>query len=306
MKSIRQQGTRQQRNRRKTASVCVLALLLLVGCGKAGDSEGEMEIELVEVEDLPAKEEAQEPVAAPEEAEAAEQIDQPEIVKVNEEETENDRNQARLQKYQAVLTDVLEKQIYPNGEDCGYDGFYPLSDNRFAVFDVDKDGKEELLLCFTTSSMAGMREIIYDYDEKTDSVTEQYSGFPGAVFYENGLLEEGMSHNHGMAPMGDFWPYLVYRYEPETDIYRCIYTVDGWEKEFRAEDYDGNPYPEEVDVEKNGIVFLIMDDGNYDVSSATILGKSDYEKWRKAQGLNGTEMEYSFQELTAENIGMIY
>ena len=305
MKNIRQQGTIKPKNGRKTAAVCVLAFALLSGCGKAGGSEGEMEIQLVEAEDLPVKNETQEPVAAPEQAQATEQTDRPETAEENEEETDNDRKQARLQKYQAVLTDVLEKQIYPDGTDCGYDGFYPLSDNRFAVFDVDKDGSEELILCFTTSSMAGMRETVYDYDEETDSVIEEYSGFPGVVYYEGGLLEERLSHNQGMAPMGDFWPYFVYHYEPETDTYQSIYMVDGWEKEYRAEDYDGNPYPEEVDAGKDGIVFLIME-GDYDMSSATILGKSDYEKWREEQGLNGAKIMVSFQELTAENIGIIY
>lgn len=105
--------------------------------------------------------------------------------------------------------------------------------------------------------------------------------------------------------MGDFWPYFVHRYQPETDTYQRILVVDGWEKECRAEDYDGNPYPEDVDTGKDGIVYLIMEGGDYDPRLATILSKSDYEKWREEQGLNGAAITVSFQELTAENIEKI-
>lgn len=329
MKSMGQQGMKKQRNSWKAAAAGVIVLVLLSGCGRAEVSEEETDIQLVETEDLPVQEgsrdigesgeaeqditiseeteEAGQNIVLPEEAEG-EQIGDPETAEGKAEETEQDNavDQVRLQKYQAVLTDVLEKQIYPDGSDCGYDGFYPLSDNCFAVLDVDKDSREELILCFSTSSMAGMREIVYDYDENTDCVTEEYSGFPGAVYYESGLLAEGMSHNHGLAPIGDFWPYFVYRYQPETDTYQCIFTVDGWEREYRSEDYDGNPYPEDVDTGKDGIVFLIMENGNYDTGSAAILGKSDYEKWREEQGLNGAAIKVTYQELTAENIGMLF
>lgn len=218
------------------------------------------------------------------------------------EETNTAVESARLKKYQEVLTDILERQTYPNGEDCGYHGFYPLLDNQFAVLDVDKDGEEELILCFTTSSTAGMREIVYAYEEETDSVREEYTGFPGVVFYENGLIEEKMSHNHGMAPVDDFWPYMVHRYESESDSYECLFTVAAWEKEYMEEDYDGNPYPEEVDAEKAGTVYFVMDGCDYDYTAADPVSKGAYEEWRKTQGLESTETEITFRALTKENI----
>ncbi len=42
-----------------------------------------------------------------------------------------------------------------------YDGIYAMSDNWFAVMDVDGDGREELIISYSTSSMAGMFEIVY-------------------------------------------------------------------------------------------------------------------------------------------------
>jgi len=292
-------------NREKAIAIAlgVLATVLISGCGKEAPSE----IEVVEAEDIPAREEEPATVGGEEDI-FAEEPDQGEPAKASEEKTEEpegggDTGNARIEKYQEVLTGVFEKQTYPDGTDCGYDGFYPLSDNKFAVIDVDKDGKEELIICFITSSMAGMREVVYDYDENTDSVVEEYTGFPGAVFYENGLIEEGLSHNQGMAPLGDFWPYMLYRYRSETDDYECICMVDAWEKEYRAEDYDGNPYPEEIDTEKSGIVFFIMEDGNYNTASTEPIGKGAYEEWRRGQGLDSPETKITFQELTEENIG---
>ncbi len=93
---------------------------------------------------------------------------------------------------------------------------------------MDKDGKKELILCITTTSMAGMRE-----------------------------------------------------------------------------EYNGNPYPEEIDREKSGIVYFVMEGDNYDFSATEPICKSDYEKWRKDQGLESTKTEILFQALTAENIGKI-
>lgn len=292
------------RKKKIVMAACALALTMMTGCGNEESSE----IQIVEAEDIPAREE--EPITA-EETESGElsEEDSAQAEKPKEQspaiaatESSEDSEKARIEKYKTVLTDILENDVYPDGTSCGYDGFYPLSDNKFAVFDIDQDGKKELIICYTTSSMAGMRETIYDYEEDTDSVWEEYAGFPMVTFYENGLLEEGASHNHGMAPMGDFWPYMVYRYDHETDIYDCIFTVDAWEKEYRVEDYDGNPYPEEVDAEQEGIVFYIMKGAEYDMSSVTPVNRNDYEAWRENWGLGGREMEFSMQDLTAENI----
>lgn len=293
--------------KRKTIILYVLAVFMLGGCGKESFPE-ETEIEMVEAEEIPAEETSEEEREQEPEKEADQKLSEeaPEEMSGENEEQgsrqEEGTEPAGLQKYQAVLRDVLEKQIYPDGSDCGFDGVTSLSDNKFAVYDVDKDGRKELLLCITATSMAGMREIVYDYNEKADVLTEEFSGFPGVVFYENGLAEEGLSHNHGMAPLGDFWPYMLHRYQPEEDIYQCIFLVDAWEKEYMAQDYDGNPYPEDVDTDGSGIIYFTMTGGEYDTASTEPISGSAYEKWRKDQGLESAEIEIFWQALTEENI----
>ena len=309
--------------KKKMIILYILAALALGGCGKEDISEGQ--IETITGEDIPVKESSEEERKQEQEAETdqnaqgipkekeaesslnkdgsqsgqgAEQKNMPESAG-------KDPESARMQKYRAVLADVLEKQIYPDGTDCGFDGTYSMSGNKFAVFDVDKDGRKELILSVTTTSMAGMRMVVYDYDEKADAVREEYSGFPSVTFYDNGQIEEGLSHNQGMAPLGDFWPYMLHRYQPEADKYQCVFWVDAWEKAFREEDYNGNPYPEEIDQEKSGTVYFVMEGENYDLSTVEPVGKSDYEKWRKDQGLESAKTELPFQELTKENIEKI-
>lgn len=325
--------TKHKKNR-SIMSLYVLAVLLLAGCGKEEIPEEETGI-VEDIENIENVENVEEDILPEEPLEEAEKQQGAEIgqgispdtsenrVQQNvveetgdaagqdadqqkmSEGTEQDSVSARLQKFKSVLADVTTKQIYPDGTDCGFDGTSAASGNKFAIFDVDKDGEKELILCITSASMAGMREVIYDYDEGTDAVREEYSGFPGVAFYENGMIEEGLSHNQGMAPLGDFWPYMLYRYRADSDSYQCTFIVDAWEKAFREQDYDGNPYPEETDEEKSGIVYYLMEGGVYDMTSTVPVSKSRYEEWRKEQGLGGARIEIPFQALTEENIGNI-
>lgn len=314
----------KQKAKRITMIVYVLAVILLAGCGKDEFSES---VTGLTVEDIPAEELPEEEGKEPEgesTQSAAQDTPEDKTAQSAPEESANgtvqetvkdaaqnnmaegekkDAESARMEKYQRVLTDVIEKHIYPDGTECGFDESFDDSGNKFAIFDVDKDGKKELILCIASTYMGGMREIIYDYDEKTDNVREEYSGFPVGIFYENGLIEESMSHNQGMAPLGDFWPYMLHRYQAESDSYQCIFTVDAWEKEFRTQDYDGNPYPEETDEEKSGIVYFLMEGGTYDTASTTPVSKSTYEEWKKEQGLGSAVTEIPFQTLMKENVG---
>ena len=318
----RTEGTYKMKRRAmgKITIFYMLTALLLAGCGK--EDVAEKKNKALVIENIPTDEQPETAYEQPQKAETAQGIPQnvpddqtapdtqkksagetgPEDDQVSAPETEkNGTGSARLQKYRAVLADVLEKHVYPDGTDCGFDEMSASTGNKFAIYDVDKDGAEELLLCITAAPTAGMREVVYAYDEKTDAVREEYSGFPGAVFYENGLIEEGLSHNQGMAPLGDFWPYMLHRYQAESDSYQCTFIVDAWEKAFRAQDYDGNPYPDEIDEEESGTVYFLMEGGTYNTSSTVPVCKSDYEIWQQEQGIGGSRIEIPYQALTLEN-----
>ena len=54
------------------------------------------------------------------------------------------------------------------------DDFYDtVRDNRFAVTDIDNDGREELLISYSTASMAGMFLAVYDYNPSTNQLKQQ-------------------------------------------------------------------------------------------------------------------------------------
>ena len=205
---------------------------------------------------------------------------------------------AMLKKYQEVLGGVFYDRVYPDGSSCDYDNYSSITINQFAVYDVDRDGQDELIIQFTTSSMAGMTERVYRYDAAGDSVELELSEFPGAVYYDNGLVLVDWSHNQGLA--GDFWPYNVYQYNPGTDEYEAVFSVDAWDRTLADTDYNGNSYPADVDADNDGIIFYIMPGDSYDTDHPVSL--REYKSWYDSILGGASELEVPFQSLTEDNI----
>ena len=115
--------------------------------------------------------------------------------------TEENRDARTL--YAQVLTTLLDENLLPGGlnDPEGYIGTAAereaMAANQFAVCDVDGDGREELVLLYTTSYMAGQLGLIYDTDE-TGGLRLQFSEFPLLTFYDNGTVQAGWSHNQGL------------------------------------------------------------------------------------------------------------
>ncbi len=173
-----------------------------------------------------------------------------------------------------------------------------IEDEQFAIFDVDGDGEDELLVSIFNTFTAGMCEVIYGYDAGKDGVRVEAQTYVGVAHYP-GILRVSLPHNQGNA--GDvLWPYQVLVYEEEEDAYREICSVDAWNKEIS--DYDSYldmPYPEEIDTEKDGFVYLITENGEL-----TILNRGDYEAWESALFSGKEELIVPWQKITAENIGL--
>ena len=173
-----------------------------------------------------------------------------------------------------------------------------IEDETFAVADVDGDGEEELLVGISNTTMAGMCKVVYGYDREKDDVREEAQTFFAATFYPEMIRVEA-SHNHGHA--GDvLWPYTVMRYDREKDVYQDTYYVDAWSRELA--EYDSlleRDYPEEIDTENDGFVYLITENG-----ATRILNRRDFEKWEKAL-FDGLEpLKIDWMKMTPENIGL--
>lgn len=174
-----------------------------------------------------------------------------------------------------------------------------IEDEQFAVMDVDGDGEEELLVSVSNTYVAGMCEVIYGYDPQTDDLRVEYQNHVGVTHYP-GMLKVDASHNQGYA--GDvLWPYVVARYDEEADLYEDIFIVDAWSKAIADYDpYREMPYPENIDTEQDGYVYLITENGQQ-----RILNRTDYEAWEAQVFAQKEPLTIPWQKITEENIAAL-
>jgi len=198
-----------------------------------------------------------------------------------------------------VLENLMENHIFPDGTSC--EQTIDMSENKFAIYDVNNDGKEELLLMYNTAPLAGQTEYIISYGEKTKELQTELSEFPLLTFYDNGFVKAGCSHNQGLA--GDFWSYSLYQYKSESNSYELIGMVDAWQKSFSATDNQKHPFPDEIDKSKTGFVYYIMEDGKYD--NTNLVDASVYNKWMNTYIGDASEIDIQYLDVTEENISKI-
>lgn len=212
--------------------------------------------------------------------------------------TEENRDTRTL--YAQVLTTLLDENLLPGeiNDPEGYIGTVAereaMAENQFAVCDVDGDGREELVIQYTTAIVAGMQALIYDIDENGD-LRLQFSEFPNLTFYDNGAIQAGWSHNQGLA--GDFWPYTLYVYDPESDLYRDVGSVDAWSR-----DYQPQNYPADTDTSGTGFVYYVYRDMGTEYGMLPPVDESQYLQWREEYLSGAAELELPWQSLTAEHI----
>ena len=210
-------------------------------------------------------------------------------------------NQDGRSLYAQILKTLLDENGLPDdlNDPGGYIGTVEereaMAENEFAVCDVDGDGREELVIQYLTANMvAGMRALIYDTDENGD-LRLQFSEFPNLTFYDNGAIQAGWSHNQGLA--GDFWPYTLYVYNPESDLYRDVGSVDAWSRDFQPQNY-----PADTDTSNSGFVYYVYRDMGTEYGVIPPVDESEYLQWREEYLAGAAELELPWQSLTAEHI----
>lgn len=253
--------------------VCIIGILAMVCCLNACEKKVEEEEQLkIEIEDVAESKESKEPVVEKETLSLA---------------------------FGKALWDVYQQGILPDGSALEYLGIEGTADNQFAITDIDGDGRDELILEWTNASMAGMCVVIYEYQD--DEWRKEFGAFPAIRVYDNGIIEADASHNHTLA--GRFWPFSVYRYDVESDTYLYTEFVDAWDKEIYAVNGAGENFPQEHDLDKDGLLYYIFSgdwNGKYD--NAIMFDGAEYESWRKAYLKGANEIEVPYQKLTEENI----
>lgn len=218
------------------------------------------------------------------------------VEKSPEEKEETDLRKV-YEAFQFALQQIAFEHIYPDGTDTGFDGASGfIEDNHFAIFDLNGDGAEELIVQFITAPMAGNVETVYAYNKEEDGVDKILTVFPAVTYYQNGLVKEEWSHGSGLAGE-DYWPYNLYRYQPDTNTYDLIAEVNMWSKSVDTVDYKGDLYPEDVDAENAGTVFILTRNGVTETVS-----KGDYEAWLSEIMGNAQPVQIPYQSLSEENI----
>lgn len=204
--------------------------------------------------------------------------------------------------FQRSLQTIHDQLTWPGlGYEQTIEPFAPdtIEDEQFAVLDVDGDGEEELLVSVSHTYVAGMCEVIYGYDPQTDEVRVEYQNYVAVTHYP-GMLKVDASHNQGYA--GDvLWPYVIAYYNEGADVYEDACIVDAWSK--AISDYDAYaemPYPEDIDTDQDGYVYLITENGN-----RKILNRADYAQWEARVFAQKEPLTIPWQKITEENIAAL-
>lgn len=213
---------------------------------------------------------------------------------------------AAHEKYKEAMQNMLDNRVFPNGEQV-YGGAETedsagsiWTDNKFAIADIDGDGTDELIINFSNAPAAGEVFYIFEYDEASDSLKEEFTEFPTPEFYDNGYVTAGASHNQGMA--GDFWPYTIYKYDAESDTYVQQYYIDAWDKELYPQDFEGNAYPDEIDTSSTGTVYYLYEDVTKAVDP---VDKTAYDKLARDTYGSAAEVTIVYSDISQENIEAI-
>lgn len=294
-----------------TGILLCLCIMALAGCGRTGDTEEKQNVTVTKKE--PAEEasnDAEKTDTASENAEAEE---------LSAEESQALQTAQIRHYYGGVLSQLIAAWQLPDMEidtSSLEDGFGEMRDNTFAVTDIDGDGREELIISYMNASMAGMFEMIYDYDPAGGQLRQEFLNFPSNTYYDNGVIIAQASHNHSRGM--DFWPVAYYRYQADQDSYEWIGYADTWSKEW-SETFDGDeskPFPEELDVDGDGILYNIQKEGTDAISynyEDYRYNRADYEEWYQSAMAGTNEiridrqpLEYaSFANFTPDYLAML-
>ena len=174
--------------------------------------------------------------------------------------------------YRNALEKLQKEHITPNGEQfVGPENFQ----FNFCIIDIDSDGKDEMLINNPGTCTADMETAVYGIEDRTNELFCKASVFPMCEFYDNGILVANWSHNHYRPEPEGFWPYDMLKYNNDAKQYLEIAKVGGWKCYS-----DDNEYPKEQDKDKDGELFLILND---DYSISRYMDKAEYEEWYNEQ-----------------------
>lgn len=202
--------------------------------------------------------------------------------------------------YSGILSQLTGVGQLPGLEELGnlHDG--KMSRNRFAVKDIDGDGREELIIRYSDGSMAGTFQVVYGYDPTDGELKMEFCGWPAQTYYDNGIINVELSHNHSY---GRLWPFDLFCYETESDSYIYVASVSTWDKAFREEWAEGKPFPDELDTDGDGTLYLIRKAGeeySHEYEDYKY-NQADFEQWFNGYTEGAKEIAIEYQPIEYES-----
>lgn len=182
-----------------------------------------------------------------------------------------------------------------------------MAKNCFAVADVDLDGREELLVRWTTTITAGEIEAVYDYNPVSGVLKNEFVAYPALTYYDNGIIKAEWSHNQ--VPPAEFWPCTFYRYDAESDSYAELGSLRAWD-----DGIEGWELPDGLDVDGDGTVYEIQKAGEeYQAYEGFRFNKAEVDEWLGGfmEGAKELAIEYlpmkheSFEDFTPAYLKML-
>lgn len=196
-----------------------------------------------------------------------------------------------------ALYNLISYNILPDGKTANdLEGGINSNWDQFAIYDINRDGEDELLIKIQSGSEAGQGQYIYKVDASQSQLEALYNFSINVVFYDTGIIKEDWEHNQGLSV--NFWPYSIWR----LGINECPYVggADAWEKIAHQTDFDGKPFPDQIDTDGNGIVYFIGDES--DINYDNPVDDAEYSAFMKKYFGEGNETYIPWQNITEENI----
>jgi len=203
----------------------------------------------------------------------------------------------REKAYAALLELFLTQRTFPDAA-FGVGPDADLSANRFAVYDIDRDGSDELLVEVTTTIEAAHILRIYDYDARTGRVYSQFDCSPTVTVYDNGVIQ--MYPYEYLSRSNEFRPYVLYAYDRENDRYDWVSLAEAWDSHLYPVDF-----PAGIDADGDGRVYYITATGFILEDSVPVDGPA-YRAWLDSYLNGAVPVELPYLALTADNIAGLY
>ena len=190
----------------------------------------------------------------------------------------------------ALLLDIVQNfGKYMTDYDASL-GSFNTDDCKFTTADIDGDGVRELIVDFTTGSMASMFMCVWKYDPQSGKDVVYGRLNEGSVFYRNGLVRSDLSHNHSQG--NTIWPYYILEYDNGKGNYEIIGSGSCADVEWMEDSF---PYSEDVDGD--GVIYYFsIGDKDYDCT------KLEYEALKNTYIPDENILPMQWNKLTAGTI----